>query len=114
VVTEFSTRVRDSTLDAAQVQVTSSGHIVFFVSAHLYDETWGPIDNHLLDVSARTVREEKLATRGDQMSILGQDVYIFGGADANVVSRVNLVTGAVTLRDPGLTTPSGTNVYAVM
>lgn len=111
VAGEFTIPLRVKRFVCAQVQAVRTGGVVVFVTTSVSENADARIDNFLWRVSAAGLVALPLPSRGLFMSVFGHDVYIYGGANQNQVSTVNLDTGAVARRVPSLATAPGTYIF---
>jgi len=111
VASDFTVPLHVKRFVNVQVQALRTGGVVVFVTASLSDNGGAGIDNFLWRVSAAGLVALPLPIRGLFMSVFGHVVYIYGGANQNEVSTVNLDTGAVARRVPSLATAPGTYIY---
>lgn len=111
VASDFTVPLRDGRFGRVRVQALRGGGVVVFVATHLTDSVNSRVDDYLWRVSAAGLSSLPLPSRGFDMSVFGDVAYIYGGADQNQVSTVNLDTGAVARRVPSLATAPGTYIF---
>jgi hypothetical protein len=116
VVSTFHTGVRTRNIDNIEMQALHSGGVAAFVAqeGHVVPPVL-PINDYLWKISSTGLVSHALpANLGLYMRAFGDNVYIFGGAGTNKVSRLNLVSMKVTRDVTRLATPKGTYVFALL
>jgi hypothetical protein len=106
------------TFDRVQMQALRGGGVVIFVttSSKVFSskDHGYPIHNFLWEVNDHGFGTLLLPRLGLDMSVFGNDVYIYGGASGNEVSTVNLTTGVSTRDVTRFTTAVGTHIDALV
>jgi hypothetical protein len=114
VTSTTHTGVRATSIDNAEMQALPGGGLLAFIAETPSNQQDNPMSDYLWRVTLSGIERRKLpANIGLDMHAFANGVYLFGGPAKNVVARLTLSTKYFTRVVSTMTTPAGTQLFAL-